>query len=131
MNISSFLTRNIINDYYRDRKKRLDSLPVIGEKMTDDIEPHTKHEYFSNCVPTFLDALPEKYREALYLVEIEGLSQKELAERLNISYSGAKSRVQRGREKLKEALLECCRISTDVYGNVVEYRRREKCDDDC
>ncbi|QJC89444.1 RNA polymerase sigma factor SigZ [Bacillus subtilis] len=35
--------------------------------------------------------MPEKYREALELTEFQGLSHKELSEKLGISYSGAKS----------------------------------------
>jgi RNA polymerase sigma-70 factor (ECF subfamily) len=42
-----------------------------------------------------VDALPDTYREALRLTEYGRLSQKELSERLGISFSGAKSRVQR------------------------------------
>ena len=84
----------------------------------------------SGCIPAFLDSLPEKYREALFEVEINGLSQLELAKKLDISYSGAKSRVQRGREKLREALLDCCDIAADKYGNILEYSPRKSCDGD-
>ena len=38
-------------------------------------------------------SLPEPYREAVVLTELDGLTQQELAVRLNISLSGAKSRV--------------------------------------
>lgn len=62
-----------------------------------------------------ISTLPDKYREALMLSDIKGVSQKEIAEQLNISYSGAKSRVQRGREMLKATYEKCCDISTDVY----------------
>jgi transcriptional regulator with XRE-family HTH domain len=56
-------------------------------------------------VPT-VKAIEE--REALVLTAFEGLAQEELAKRLGISLSGAKSRVQRGREQLKEMLLDFC-----------------------
>ncbi|HAH00091.1 MAG TPA: RNA polymerase subunit sigma-24, partial [Ktedonobacter sp.] len=60
------------------------------------------------CIKTMVDSLPNDYREALYLTEYEGLTQRELADRLGLSFSGAKSRVQRAREKLKVMLLDCC-----------------------
>ncbi|MCR9286641.1 MAG: RNA polymerase sigma factor SigZ [Bacteroidetes bacterium] len=123
------IARNEINDHFRRQRKTRTLDIVDGENAKDESEMPNTHQGFSQCVPSFLDALPEKYREALFLVEIEGLPQKELAERLNISYSGAKSRVQRGREKLKEALLECCKIKTDVYGNILEYQKRVSLDD--
>jgi RNA polymerase sigma-70 factor (ECF subfamily) len=68
-----------------------------------------------------LRCLPRKYRQALELTEMQGFSQTELAARLNISVSGAKSRVQRAREKLKEALLDCCHFEFDRYGRVIDY----------
>jgi RNA polymerase sigma-70 factor (ECF subfamily) len=44
----------------------------------------------------------------------------ELAKRLGISVSGAKSRVQRGRQQLKEMLLECCEFEFDRRGRVYD-----------
>ncbi len=55
--------------------------------------------------------LPSPYREALTLTELEGLTQKEAAEMLGISLSGMKSRVQRGRQQLRQALEDCCHIA--------------------
>jgi RNA polymerase sigma-70 factor, ECF subfamily len=49
-------------------------------------------------------SLPEGYRGAVRLAEVEGLSQQEVADRLGLSLSGAKSRVQRGRVLLKGVL---------------------------
>lgn len=122
------ITRNTINDYYRNRKKSFLDLPAEESAAL----PFTKDETheLSKCMLPMIDMLPEKYSEALKLSDIEGISQKELAERLQISYSGAKSRVQRGREKLREVFLQCCEISTDKYGNVIEYHQK-KCSDDC
>jgi RNA polymerase sigma-70 factor (ECF subfamily) len=57
---------------------------------------------------SLLHSLPEPYRYALVLTEFEGLSQQQLARRLGISLSGAKSRVQRAREQLKELLIDYC-----------------------
>jgi RNA polymerase sigma-70 factor (ECF subfamily) len=55
----------------------------------------------------------------LTLTELEGLTQKEAAERLGLSLSGMKSRVQRGRLHLRDALEACCHIALDVRGRVV------------
>ena len=71
-----------------------------------------------------LRCLPEKYGQALRLTEFEGLSQTALAERLGLSLSGAKSRVQRAREKLREALLDCCHVELDRLGQVLHFEPR-------
>jgi len=73
-----------------------------------------------SCIKPFINKLPPKYREALIASELENQSQKELAESLDISYSGAKSRVQRGREKLKDLIQECCDFEHDKYGNLIQ-----------
>lgn len=72
-----------------------------------------------------VESLPEKYRQALVMTGFEGISQKALAESLGISFSGAKSRVQRAREQVKEKLLEYCHLEFDRMGQIVEYRLRE------
>ena len=63
---------------------------------------------------------PEPYRDALVPTEFEGLTQKERADRLGISLSGAKSRVQRGREQLKAMMHECCTFEFDRRGRVID-----------
>jgi RNA polymerase sigma-70 factor (ECF subfamily) len=68
-----------------------------------------------------LNCLPEKYRQALLLTEYRGMTQQEVAEHLGISLSGAKSRVQRAREKLKEELLNCCHFEFDRLGKIMSY----------
>ncbi len=81
----------------------------------------------------FVALLPSPYREALTLTELEGCTQKDAAEMLGISVSGMKSRVQRGRRLLREALDACCRIALDGRGRVVacEPRRVSNTTDCC
>lgn len=67
----------------------------------------------------FVSLLPSPYREALTLTELQGLTQKEAADMLGVSLSGMKSRVQRGREKLRAVLEACCDIALDARGRVV------------
>ncbi|MCA9635667.1 MAG: RNA polymerase sigma factor SigZ [Myxococcales bacterium] len=72
----------------------------------------------------FVAALPSPYREALTLTELEGITQKDAAELLGISLSGMKSRVQRGRARLRAMLAACCEITCDTRGRVIDYARR-------
>jgi RNA polymerase sigma-70 factor (ECF subfamily) len=71
-----------------------------------------------------MELLDEPDREALRLVDAEGLGQKELAARLGLSITGAKSRVQRARRRLKEVLTDCCEIEMDRRGNAIGYTPR-------
>jgi RNA polymerase sigma-70 factor (ECF subfamily) len=85
-------------------------------------------EEVSSWISPFIMGLPKKYRDALILSEINGMSQKDLAVHLGISYAGARSRVQRGRRLLKEELTQCCIFHTDKYGNIMDVNRKS---DDC
>jgi RNA polymerase sigma-70 factor, ECF subfamily len=46
---------------------------------------------------------------------------------LGISFSGAKSRVQRARAKIKEQLLDCCHFQFDRAGQIIDYQPRRDC----
>lgn len=111
------MARNAIIDHYRTRKETVEVPETLAdETATDDADIEGLKLAFRRMI----DALPEPYREAIILTELEGLPQKELAERLGISVSGAKSRVQRGREQLKRALMECCQFEFDRRGRVID-----------
>lgn len=111
----SRIAQNALMDYFR--KKELKE-PMDGKDLYMLEEGDSYNEVLSKMVKPFMQQLPDEYRMALELTDIEGLSQKELAVRLGISYSGAKSRVQRARQKLKEVFEACCEIVADRYGNV-------------
>jgi RNA polymerase sigma-70 factor (ECF subfamily) len=78
----------------------------------------------ATCVTSFVGALPSPYREAVTLVELEGLTAREAAELTGISLSGMKSRVQRGREQLRRMFEQCCEIALDARGKVTDYAPR-------
>ena len=121
------LTRNAIIDYYRSTRptSSLDVPEVLQlpeELPTEDVVS----ELFPS-VRAMVMSLPAQDRQALILTEYQGLTQKELAERLGLSLSGAKSRVQRARAKLKQQLLDCCHFELDLRGHVIDYQPRCAC----
>ena len=123
------ITRNTIIDYYRSRRPA-DELP---ESLVVDLEPVESDPtaQLAAGLREFMTCLPDKYRRALVLTELDGLKQAELAGRMGISVSGAKSRVQRGREMLRQALLECCHFEFDRRGGVLDYTPRPDCCEMC
>jgi RNA polymerase sigma-70 factor (ECF subfamily) len=118
------IARNLIIDHYRKRRswvelpENLPSEPDWGEWVNLEDDPEAK---LALSLREMIDELPEPYSQALILTEYQGLSQKQLAERLGISLSGAKSRVQRAREKLRDMLLNCCHFELDRRGRVLDY----------
>lgn len=116
------ITRNTITDYYRNKSKG-----ISFQDLNWDSDHQVLNACVSNCLQEMLVTLPEKYREAIALTELENLSQTHLAERLNISYSGAKSRVQRARQMLKDKMEQQYNIKMDAYGNVIVCENRVPC----
>ena len=114
------ITRNEIANYFREQNRKLDS----NDDIANTVQIKDSHQKLSNCIIPFINQLPEKDREIMILTEINKMSQKDLAIHLGISYSGAKSRVQRARVKLKNLFEQCCTIERDKYGNVINYYKR-------
>lgn len=116
------ITRNTITDFFRTAKPAM-KMPDIPEQKSDD-----EHFLdFEKCVLGFVKELPEKYREALVKTELGSLSQKEYALELGISYSGAKSRVQRAKEELKELFVACCAKKIPGKDGQLKFKDPEDC----
>jgi RNA polymerase sigma factor (sigma-70 family) len=97
------------------------------DSVTDSGDNKFREALFSYTLCA-IQTLPVEDQEALILTEIDGLDRQELAEKLSISLSAAKSRVHRGRAKLRKIVDECCRLITDPYGRVIDWERRaSKC----
>jgi RNA polymerase sigma-70 factor (ECF subfamily) len=123
------ITRNAIIDAYRSRRT---TTPLDAEEVLDLPEELPDDDIVGEllpCVRAMVSNLPELDRQALVLTEYQGLTQKELAQRLGLSFSGAKSRVQWAREKLKQQLLDCCHFELDMRGHIIDYQSRcQRCE---
>lgn len=113
------IASNAVTDLHRSRSKspppvdRDSSLPMSDEAVR-----------LAQCVRPFVEMLEPKYRDALVWTEFEGMTQAEAAERAGISLSGMKSRVQRGRERLRASLEACCKVDLDARNAVMDVEAR-------
>lgn len=103
------VTRNTLNDYFRKEKTHNELPENLSFEDSIDLEE------ISTCLLCLINELPKDYRRAVFLSEIKGIPQIEVAEKLNLSYTATKSRIQRGRKLLKEKLSNCS-PSTIVFG---------------
>ena len=111
------ITRNAIIDFYRSTRATTtldvpEALQLAEELPNEDVIT----ELFPS-VRAMVMSLPAQDRQALILTEYQGLTQKELAERLGLSISGAKSRVQRARAKLKQQTVGMLPLRTRSTGS--------------
>ncbi len=123
---------NIVTDHYRRRATEHKALQQAGIEATELDTPGEGDSYpeLAECLTPMIRQLPEDYREALLLTDIKGITQTDAAAQLGLSVSGMKSRVQRGRARLKKALQRCCEIETNQQGRIVDYMQRD-CPDSC
>jgi RNA polymerase sigma-70 factor (ECF subfamily) len=110
------IARNAIVDHARARKPTGDGEDAVAWDEDED----DAAQDVARALALFVTALPSPYREAITLTELEGRTQREAAEMVGISLSGMKSRVQRGRARLRAMLESCCEIALDVRGRVIE-----------
>lgn len=124
------ITRNAINDYYRVHSNKKTTL-VEQDNLSDNIGDEVYNDTTKGldcCLLNFVNQLPAEYRDIIIDVEIKGLRQKDLADKYQLAYPTIRSRVQRGRDKLKQILLDCCHIESDNRGNILSVVSRPACE---
>jgi len=131
------ITRHAIIDHYRAPARRREmpaGLPadldtnhpvLVPPSMDESADASQFRTELAGCLRPMIDRLPADYRQAVTLVELEGLTQQTAAKQLGLSVSGMKSRVQRGRRQLKDMLEACCEIQLDGRRGVADYRVRD------
>ena len=123
------IARNAIAEHGRTRARHpLPASPDVPEPATPgDViadDDRAAASSLAGCVTLFVARLESPYREAVTLVELEGMTNKQAAEMVGVSTSAMKSRVQRGRAQLREMFERCCEIALDARGKVTEFTPR-------
>ena len=121
----SRIVQTAVIDQFRDRHRH----PVARFELDDPAADPTDDQgdakaLIAAVLRPFVARLPDRYREAVVLSELEGLAHPAVAERLGLSVSGVKSRVQRGRARLRAMLERCCEIALDARGAPVSCELR-------
>jgi RNA polymerase sigma-70 factor (ECF subfamily) len=127
-NVRSWLfkiAQNTIADYYRKQSKFViqDALPDIVQE-----DENLAYKEATLFILPMIGFLPEKYALPLKLSDIDNVKQDEIAKRLNLTLSAAKSRIQRARQLLKKEFITCCHIETDPQGNIISFDIKDNCE---
>ncbi|HLV00645.1 MAG TPA: sigma-70 family RNA polymerase sigma factor [Acidobacteriota bacterium] len=93
-----FFLYNIMELFSRDERP----MPLPDRRQSPDLTYDAKQQRLK--LKTAIDSLPEKYRLAFILKEVQDLSYEETAQVLNISLGTAKSRIHRAKLLLREKL---------------------------
>jgi len=120
----TYLYRMTINrcyDYFRSWSYRN---TILTDQLTKIMKNPQRSDQIDNENPTYVGEcilkLPVKYREVLILYYYKDFTQEEIAELLSISVNTVKTRMVRGRERLKKLLKE--EIHDGTFTSEEEYR---------
>ena len=113
--------RNAIVDLLRRRPAPAGLDEAAGPPARAEEEDATD---LAACMRPLLGTLEEADRRVLEQVDAAGRSQAELARELGLGGSTLKSRVQRARQRLRDALERCCQVEVDGRGAPYDARRR-------
>ncbi len=112
----SIATR-VAADHFREpvHRARIVDIDETAEPVDRDasIDQRLVVDEMNACLRKVIDSLPEDYRAALVLHELEGLTAEEVSDVLDCSVATAKIRIHRGRVRLKEALEGQCDFYRD------------------
>ena len=115
--------RNTVLDYLRKSNKEV---PLEKEETIVAIEEYKHSE--KDCLLGIIKNLPKKYRDPLFLSDIKGLKQAEIAEKLNLPLSTVKSQIQRGRKLIVQGYMDCCDYKLNDQGFLVgEIKEKAQC----
>lgn len=111
------IATRVAADYFRQPAHRLSIVDVEETPEPADSERAVDQrmviDEMNACVRQVIDSLPEDYRAALVLHDIEGLTAEQTAEIAGCSLATAKIRIHRARARLTEALRRECDFYRD------------------
>lgn len=116
------IAHNTTVDYL---KKQHNFTNIIPESYDND--EHTVIQEADKIIKPLMKLLPNKYAIPLQLSDIDELKQKEVAQKLNLSLTATKSRIQRARILLKEKIIECSNLEKDEKGNLISLELKSVC----
>ena len=109
------VARNLLVDRLRLTKEQVPLPDDLSAETSLEIPPV---DLLSHCLPRVLTELSPEDREAVLLCDMQGMTQKNYAQHLELSLPAAKSRVQRARLRLRAQLAEACQVTFDDEGKV-------------
>ena len=123
------LTSNAAIDFIRRRRRQgggesvsLDDEDIFLEVADPAPSPHQQAERLElrEAVAQGLAALSPEHRQVLLLRELQGMSYEEIAACLDLDLGTVKSRIARGREKLRKYLIASGNFSSYLPSNLTE-----------
>lgn len=122
------IARNTLADHYRKQSSQQQLIATLAlREQGDDNFAQELRTLIDKYLQPMLSLLPEKYAEPLILADLKGIPHKVIAEKLGLSVTAVKSRVQRARQKLIRLMYKCCDVEVDSKGNFITCTVKDCC----
>ncbi|MGI8923778.1 MAG: sigma-70 family RNA polymerase sigma factor [Fimbriimonadales bacterium] len=118
------LTNVFINRYRKAKRDpdvaSIEDQPAVENLVAEEATPGTElfDSLLGEQVEEALMSLPEEYRTAVLLCDVEGMSYDEIAEALEVPIGTVRSRLARGRAALREKLVDYAKSEGYIKGSV-------------
>ena len=117
------VARNSILDYFKVSNKTFEYANFESETVIEE-DVHTEKD----CLRGILQNLPKKYRDPIFLSDIKGLKQQEVATQLKQTLPTTKSQIQRARKLIAQGFIDCCGYVVNDNGKLVgEIKEKDDC----
>ena len=108
------VARYTLLDYFKASKNTFQIADLEVEEDSE-IKEHSEQD----CLRGIVKNLPKKYRDPLFLSDIKGLKQQEVAKQLKLPLSTVKSQIQRARKQIAQGFMDCCGFVMNEEGYLV------------
>ncbi|MEQ6123019.1 sigma-70 family RNA polymerase sigma factor [Pseudotenacibaculum sp. MALMAid0570] len=117
------IARNSVMDYFKKSNQTFELANFESETEIEE-DLHTEKD----CLRGILKGLPKKYRDPIFLSDIKGLKQSEVAKQLKLPLPTAKSQIQRARKLIAQGFIDCCGFTINNEGHLVgEIQEKKDC----
>jgi len=108
------IARYTVLDYFKSKK-------LVYETTDEDFifEEQKLEHTEADCLHGIIKSLPKKYRDPLFLSDIKGVKQQQIAEQLHLPLPTIKSQIQRGRKMIAQGFVDCCDFVINEEGYLV------------
>lgn len=108
------IARYTVMDYFRSKK-------IVYETTDEDFifEEQKLEHTEADCLHGIIKSLPKKYKDPLFLSDVKGLKQQQIADQLHLPLPTIKSQIQRGRKLIAQGFVDCCDFVINDEGFLV------------
>ena len=120
------VARNYLADAYRKTRSFTELADIPGSELTQENQTEKAAvDELTQCLPRLLTELTSEDSNIIRCCDINGMTLQDYAEANQLTLTATKSRIQRARKRLRENLIQNCKVVVDKHGAVCCFTPRK------